>query len=331
MKPSSVYSISQIAKHISARIIGDDTASISGVSSITVAKPGDLTVLKSAAFSRFLPKTKASAVIVTEADAVNCPVTALVVKNPELAFVRALQFLFPTPKSFSGIHPTAIVAKTAVVDPTASIGAHCVIGDNVVIGKNTTLFPHVCVDRDAVIGTDCMIYSHVTLYHAITIGNHVMLHANAVIGADGFGLVNDQGRWEKIPQIGSVVIADDVDIGANTCIDRGALENTVIETGVKIDNLVQIAHNVIVGAHTVIAGCSSIAGSTTVGRHCIIGGSVNIGGHLTICDGVIFTGCAMVTNSVKEPGIYSSGTGLFPNNVWRKVVAKMRRSVRESL
>lgn len=319
------FSISELANHISAKIIGNDQAVISRVAPIMRAQAGDISFLTGSAYKRHLQDTKASAVILKAEDADACPVTALVVNNPELAFARITRFLNPMVKPAAGVHPTAVIAQTAKIDPTASIGANCVIGERVVIGANTVIKPTVSIGDDVTIGSDCWIYSNVTLYERVSIGNRVFLQSGVVIGADGFGLANDRGRWEKIPQIGTVLIADDVEIGANSCVDRGALENTVIETGVKIDNLVQIAHNVVVGAHSVMAGCSSVAGSTVIGKHCVVGGAVTIGGHITICDGAIFTGCAMVTNSVKEPGIYSSGTGLFPNAEWRKVVVHLRR------
>jgi len=327
MKPPHSYSIADLAKHISAKIIGNDKIIITHVAPIQRAKTGDLTFLMGNAYRRYLSDTKASAVILSQADADACAVTALVVKNPEYAFARIAHLFNTAKKPIIGIHPTAVIAKTAHIDSSASIGAHCVIGENVAIGANTILHAGVIISDDVKIGSDCQLYSNITLYHQVTLGNRVILHSGVVIGSDGFGLAHNEGVWEKIPQLGSVSIADDVEIGANTCVDRGALENTMIETGVKIDNLVQIAHNVVIGEHSVIAGCTAIAGSTTIGRHCMIGGSTNIGGHLTICDGTIFTGGAMVTKSIKEPGIYSSGTGLFPNKVWRNVVAKLRRSV----
>ena len=318
------FSITELAKHISAKIIGSDQAIILKLAPIMRAKAGDLTFLTGNVYRRYLPLTKASAVILTGADAADCPVTALVVENPEYAFAQIAHLFNPIRKPPTGIHPTALIAESALVDPSVSIGPYCVVGENVVIGPQTIIHPGVIIHDDVVIGSDCLFYSHVTLYHRVVLGNRVILHSGAVIGADGFGLAHHKGRFEKIPQLGSVVVGDDVEIGANSCVDRGALDNTVIETGVKIDNLVQIAHNVVIGAHTVMAGCSCVAGSTTIGRYCMIGGSAAIGGHLTICDGAIFTGFAMVTKSVKEPGIYSSGTGLLPNADWRKAVVRFR-------
>ena len=319
------FSILDLSKIISAKIIGNDQAIISQLAPIMRAKAGDLTFLTGTSYRRYLAETKATAVILTEADAKACTVTALVVQNPELSFARIAKLFITEKKPASGIHPSSIISKTAQIDPSVSIGAHCVIGNNVVIAANTIIHPGVIVSDDVNIGSDCVIYSRVTLNHQISLGNRVILHSGVVIGADGFGLTHDKGIFEKIPQLGSVIIGDDVEIGANSCVDRGALNNTIVENGVKIDNLVQIAHNVVIGAHTVIAGCAGIAGSTTIGKHCMIGGAVNIGGHLTICDGAVFTGTAMVTKSVNEPGIYSSGTGLLPNLEWRKCAAHFRR------
>lgn len=322
-----MYSIAELAKKIDAKVIGDDQQKITRLAPIAHAAEGELTFLvgTTSAYHRYLENTKASAVILSEENATACPVTALVVKNPELSFARIAALFQTVRRAAPGIHQSAVVAKTALIDPSVSVGALCVIGENVVIGSNTIISPGVILEDNVVIGSDCYLYSHVTLYHHVVLGNRVMIHSGTVIGADGFGLVQNQGCFEKIPQLGSVIIGNDVEIGANTCIDRGALDNTVIKNGVKIDNLVQIAHNVVVGEHTVIAGCSSIAGSTTIGRHCMLGGASGIGGHLTLCDGTILTGAAMVTNSVKESGVYSSGTGLFPSAVWRRMVANLRR------
>lgn len=328
MSTMKSFPIAELAQIISAKVIGDDQAIISQIAPISRAKSGELTFLTSNAYRRYLRETKASAVILSQENCVDCPTTALIVDNPEYAFARIAQLFNPIQKPAAGIHATALIAKSASVDSSASIGAYCVIGENVVIGPKTVLHSGVIIHDDVVIGSDCLFYSHVTLYHRVSLGNRVILHSGVVIGADGFGLAHHQGRFEKIPQLGSVVIADDVEVGANTCIDRGALDNTIIETGVKIDNLVQIAHNVVIGAHSVIAGCSGIAGSTTIGRHCMVGGYTAIGGHLTICDGAIFTGSSMVTKSVKEPGIYSSGTGLLPNADWRKAVVRFRQGIK---
>lgn len=318
-------SLKKIAKEINATIIGDDNIVISDLAPLYRAKAGELSFLANSLHVKHLIDSKASAVILTEENAKNCSTVALIVKNPELAFARVAASFVREKKLSPGIHRTAVIADSAIIHSSASIGAHCVIGENVVIGERTTLFPGTIVSDDVKIGSDCIIYSNVSIYHHVILKNRITLHSGCVIGADGFGLAHDRDHFEKIPQLGSVVIHDDVEIGANTCVDRGALDDTIIENGVKIDNLVQIAHNVVVGAHTAIAGCVAIAGSTRIGRHCMIGGASAIGGHITVCDGVIFTGMAMVTKSIKEPGVYSSGTGLLPNAEWRRCAVRFRR------
>lgn len=321
----SSISLQKIASEINATIIGDDSILISSLAPLYRAKSGELSFLANPKYANQLAASAASAVIVTEEHAKNCPAAALIVKNPELAFARVATLFVKEKKLLPGIHPSAVIADSAVIHSSVSIGAHCVIGDNVVIGERTIVFPGSVIADNVTIGSDCVIYSNVSIYQTVTLKDRIILHSGCVIGADGFGLAHDRDHFVKIPQLGSVYIHDDVEIGANTCVDRGALDDTIIETGVKIDNQVQIAHNVVVGAHTAIAGCVAIAGSARIGRHCMIGGACAIGGHLTICDGVILTGTAMVTKSVKEPGIYSSGTGLLPNKEWRKCAVRFRR------
>src|SRR3989338_205136 len=220
MKSSLSFPILHLAKLISAKIIGDDQLTISRVAPIMSAEKGDLTFLSSSTYKPYLSNTKASAVILSEADVNDCAVTVLIVNNPELAFARIAQLWNPVKKPAPGIHATAVIAKSAVIDPTAFIGAHCVIGENVKIGANTVISTGVVIGDDCVIGSDGWFYSHVTLYHQVHIGNCVILHSGVVIGGDGFGLAQDKGRFEKIPQLGSVIIHDDVEIGVNSCVDR---------------------------------------------------------------------------------------------------------------
>lgn len=325
MKPSQLFSIVDLAKRVDAEIIGDGSVFVSRVAPISRAEPGDLTFLASETHRSFLKTTRATAVLLSAENASHCSTTALIVKNPELAFARIATLFSRFQLPNSGVHATAVIAPTAKIHPTASIGAHCVIGERVEVGANTNILPGSILYDDVRVGANCLLHARVTLHHEVSIGDRVILHTGVIIGADGFGLVQENGRFEKIPQLGAVIIENDVEVGANTCIDRGAMDNTTIEHDVKIDNLVQIAHNVTVGAYTVIAGCASIAGSTRVGRHCIIGGAVTINGHITICDGAIFSGCAMVTKSIKEPGIYSSGTGIMTNAQWRKNAVRFRQ------
>ena len=323
MTPS--YSIAEIAKLINAEVIGDDQLIISRLAPIISAEPGELTFLLGGRYQQFLSKTNASAVILTQTHAAEYAGVSLIVDNPESAFAKLARLFDPYQKPAPGIHQTATIASSAEVSDSASIGAGCVIADNVQIGENTVLSAGVTIGDDVHIGADCALFSNVSVYHGVRIGDRVTVHSGAVIGADGFGLTRSASGWEKMPQIGAVLIHDDVEIGANTCVDRGSLGDTILHNGVKIDNLVQIAHNVIVGKHTAIAGCVAIAGSTTIGANCMIGGTTGIAGHLAIVDGVVFTGGATVTKSVSEPGIYSSGTGLLPNISWRKMAVRLRQ------
>ena len=222
------------------------------------------------------------------------------------------------------MHPSANVAIGAVVDNSASIGAGAVIEDGARIGARTAIGPGCVVGHDAIVGNDCRLAANVTLCHGVRLGERVLIHPGVVIGADGFGIANDGGVWEKVPQLGAVEICDDVEIGANTTIDRGALRDTFIGCGVKIDNLVQIGHNVQIGEHTAIAACVAIGGSAKVGRRCTIGGAASLAGHLEIVDDVHLTATSAVPNSITVPGVYSSGMPVQENRAWRRNVIRMR-------
>lgn len=317
--------LSTLAAAINAEIHGNQNNQVVRVAPIASAKAGELTFLLGGSYRRFLPNTKASAVVLTAEDLAACPCDALVVKNPELAFAKALSFFERKSEIVSGIHSSVIIGEHSEIDPTASISPGCVIGNGVRIGAHAIIGANNVIGDRVVIGSNFHSYPNVSLYHDVVIGDRVILHSGVVLGSDGFGLTNDQGCWIKIPQIGTVVIGNDVEIGANTTIDRGALDNTVIEEGVKIDNQVQIAHNVHVGMHTAIAGCVGIAGSAYIGQHCMIGGGVCINGHITIADRVVITGMAMVLTSIDKPGIYSSGTGIQNNREWRKSAIRFQQ------
>lgn len=317
--------LAELAKKVDAELHGDSSCEISGAASLSAAEPNQISFLMGGHYRQYLPHTKASAVVLTEADLKDCPTNALVVPNPELAFARLLSLFEKRPVVASGVHATVVMGEGCDIHNTASIAAGCVIGEGVKIGANAVISANTVIGDRVQIGENFYAYPNVTLYHDVVIGDRVILHSGVVIGADGFGLTNDKGRWVKIPQLGSVLIGNDVEVGANTSIDRGALEDTVLEEGVKVDNQVQIAHNARIGAHSAVAGCVGIAGSTHIGRHCIIGGGVCINGHLKITDQVIITGMAMVTHSINEPGVYSSGTGLQTNREWRKSAVRFQQ------
>ncbi len=312
------WSLADIAEKISAKLHGDPHCKIDRVESLAVAKPGAITFLANPHYHHYLLTTTASAVILRAEDVKQCNTNALVVDNPELQFARLLNMLYPQTKPTPGIHSSAIIGKDCQIDPSVSIGAYCVIEDRVEIGAETWVGAGSMIGADCKIGGSCHIYPRVTLYNRVKLGNRVIVHSGAVLGADGFGLTHDGRGWVKIPQIGQLIIGDEVEIGANTTIDRGALQNTVIGNGVKMDNLVQIGHNVKIGDHTAIAGCVGIAGSADIGRNCMIGGGAGINGHITVTDQVMVTGMTTVMQSVEEPGVYSSAMNLQKHSVWRR-------------
>jgi UDP-3-O-[3-hydroxymyristoyl] glucosamine N-acyltransferase len=257
-------------------------------------------------------------------DVVHCPVHALVVKDPYLAFVKALRYLNPEPVNQAGIDSTAVISPSATLHSGVSVGAHAVIGAGVVIEENVHIGAGCVIEQNVRIGKNSRLVANITVCRNVRIGASVLIHPGVVIGADGFGIANEAGRWLKIPQTGSVIIGDDVEIGANTTIDRGAIEDTVIGEGVKIDNQVQVGHNCIIGAHTAIAGCAALAGSVTIGKRCMIGGATAIAGHIEIADDVIITGLSGVTNSIKQAGMYSGAMTTTDNLTWRKNMARIR-------
>ncbi|MER2529436.1 MAG: UDP-3-O-(3-hydroxymyristoyl)glucosamine N-acyltransferase [Candidatus Competibacter denitrificans] len=322
-----MVTLGEIAAVASARLQGCDAATvITGVAPLHRAEPGQLSFMTHPRYRPFLSATQASAVILSAEDAVDCPAPAVVAANPQVAYARVAALFEPLCQARPGIHSTAWIDPSAQVAPDAWIGPYCVVEADAVIGAGVYLGPHCVVGERAEIGPHSRLVARVTLCHRVKLGQRVLAHPGAVIGSDGFGLALDTGgRWLKIPQLGSVLIGDDVEIGANTTIDRGALEDTVIEDGVKLDNQIQVAHNVRIGAHSALAGCVGIAGSARIGRHCMLGGGVGIAGHLEITDGVQVTGMSLVTQSITEPGTYSSGLAVEPNRLWNKISARLRR------
>lgn len=321
----SHYFLKELADHLHAKLIGDPHCLINSIAPLDKADKGQISFLHDVKYKQYLASTKASAVIVAPKWAEASTPNLLIVDNPYLAYAKVAALFDNKPRAKQGIHPSVIIGKNCNIAETASIGANCVIGDEVVIGDNTVIHPGTVIGEKCTIGNHCILWSHVTLYYGIKIGNGVIIHSGAVIGADGFGMAKDKGKWHKIPQLGSVVIGDDVEVGANTTIDRGALEDTIIEEGVKLDNQIQVAHNVQIGAHTVIAGCSAIAGSAKIGKNCMFGGGVAINGHIEIADSVVLTALATVPSSITKPGIYSSGTGLQEFAKWRKNIVRFQQ------
>ena len=256
----------------------------------------------------------------------NCPVPRLEMANPYLGYAKLSQLFDPLPaRDVTGIHPTAVVADDAMLGNGVSVQAHAVIEAGVVLGERVVVGAGSVIGADSVVGDDTRLHANVTVCHGVVVGKRVILQSGCVIGGDGFGFAHDGAGWHKIAQLGGVVLGDDVEVGSCSSIDRGALGDTIIGNDVKIDSQVQIAHNVIIGDHSALAGCVGIAGSTTVGKHCMLGGGVGLSGHLTICDGVQVTGMSLVTNSIHEPGVYSSGTGAMNNTQWRKNAVRFKQ------
>ncbi|HEB92478.1 MAG TPA: UDP-3-O-(3-hydroxymyristoyl)glucosamine N-acyltransferase [Gammaproteobacteria bacterium] len=322
-----MFSLAELAERLGARLEGEGGCRVSRVATLTSAGEGDIAFITHKRYRSQLADTRATAVLLRQADSefVRDGVHSLVVEDPYLAYAQVARWLNPEPDEGHGVHPSAVVDPTADVHTSAWVGPQCVIEAGAVIGADCRIGPGCVVGRDAVIGEGGRLVANVTLCHGSRIGRRVLIHPGVVVGADGFGLANDQGRWVKIPQLGRVVIGDDVDIGANTTIDRGAIDDTVIEDGVKLDNLVQVAHNVHIGAHSAIAGCTGIAGSARIGRHCALGGGVGIVGHLQIADHVTVTGMSMVSHTITEPGVYSSGTPLQENAKWHRNYVRFKQ------
>lgn len=308
MGKALAYDLKTIASHLDAKLIGDASKIITGIASLDVADEQQLTFITKNNFetSQLLKHTKAGVIISGDDVSISDDSNWLIVKNPRLAFAKAAELFNHKKIHLKGIHPSAAIAKDSKLAETAVIGANVCIGHNSFVGENTIIKAGAVIGDDVIIGANCII------------------HEGAVIGSDGFGNANDNGVWFKVPQLGGVIIHDDVEIGANSTIDCGAIGNTIIHKGVRIDNLVQIAHNVEIGEHTAIAAQSGIAGSTIIGKYCMLAGQSAVNGHVQIADYVTITGQGMITTSIKEPGVYSSGTGYMSNNLWRKMVVRLR-------
>jgi UDP-3-O-[3-hydroxymyristoyl] glucosamine N-acyltransferase len=316
--------LGDLAEALETELHGDPDLLIEGVGTLQSASAGQLSFFSNPLYRRYLKTTQAAVVILSDEEASECPVSVLVSDNPYLAYARAATMLVSSPKNDAGIAESAVVSDSAEIDQTATVSACCVVGQRVRIGPRVFIGPGCVIESDCEIGADTQLVARVTLCRETRLGVRCLIHPGAVLGADGFGLANDQGRWVKVPQLGRVWVGDDVEIGANTTIDRGALEDTVLHNGVKLDNLVMIAHNVEVGEHTAIAGCSGIAGSTKVGSHCTLGGQTGLAGHLTIGDNVHFSGATLVTRSFPHAGYFSGNLPAMENGAWRKMVARLR-------
>lgn len=303
---------------------GESKTRVWRVADLLTAETGCLSFLGDPKYRRHLMATRASVVILTEADADASAVPVLISRNPYLSFARAARILYPRPELVGGVHPSAVLDPSAQVDATAWIGPTSVIEAGAQIGPRVFVGPGCIIGEGVRIGEDSRLVARVTLCRSTVVGRRALLHPGAVIGRSGFGFARDGERWVRIPQVGRAVLGDDVEIGANTTVDRGAIGDTVIQDGVKLDNHIQIGHNVQIGENTAMAAMTGISGSTHFGRNCTVSGAVGVAGHLEIGDRVHFTGQAMVTRSFPDPGSYSSGIPAMPSGEWRRNVARFR-------
>jgi len=321
----TAISLAELATITGGELHGDANAMVTMVAPMDKAQEGHVTFLSNPKYAKHLTDCQATVVMVKEAQREACTGNALVVADPYVAFAKVAQALDTTPAPATLIAPSAVVADDAVVGENVSIGANAVIESGVVLGDNAVIGAGCFIGKNAKIGANTKLWSNVSIYHEVVLGEYCLVQANTVIGSDGFGYANEKGEWIKIPQLGTVVIGNRVEIGSCTTIDRGALEDTIIEDNVILDNQLQIAHNVQIGYGTAMAGGTIVAGSTKIGKYCIIGGGTVINGHIEIVDGVTITGMGMVMRGISEKGMYSSGIPLQPNKEWRKTATRVHR------
>jgi len=316
--------LGELAVRFGCELSGDPDVSVDHVAPLQSAGPGAVSFLANPRLSSQLAATRAAAVVLEPRSAAACPVAALITSNPHALFARIAGLLHPPAPLAPGIHPTAIVDARAQIDASCEIGPYAVIAAGAVLGPRCLIGPACLIGAAARMGPDCRLLGRVTLEHGVLLGARVLIHSGAVIGADGFGLARERGRWLKVPQVGGVRIGDDVEIGANTTIDRGAMDDTVISDGVKLDNQIQVGHNVLIGAHTAIAACTGISGSVRIGERCMIAGGSGLAGHIEICDDVVLTGMSMVAHSVTKPGVYTSVIPVEPIRRWWRVLTTLK-------
>jgi UDP-3-O-[3-hydroxymyristoyl] glucosamine N-acyltransferase len=319
------YTLKELANKIGASVHGNENCLIDSIATLLNAKEKQIAFLSNIKYRQQLSETKASAVIITQDCLDDCQTNALVMANPYMGYALLAQLLDTTPRTSESIHPSAVIDATAIIGHNVSIGANAVIESDVELADGVSIGAGCFIGKQVKIGANTSLWANVSIYHRVEIGNNCLIQSNTVIGSDGFGYANHQGKWIKIPQLGSVIIGNNVEIGASTTIDRGALDDTIIKDGVILDNQIQIAHNVVIGENTAMAACSVVAGSTVVGKNCTMAGLVGVNGHINIADGCVFTGFAMVTKNITKSGVYSSGLPAQPNKEWQKTNARIRK------
>jgi UDP-3-O-[3-hydroxymyristoyl] glucosamine N-acyltransferase len=330
-EPAFLISAAQLVNQFGGILVGDKEAKVSKLGTLAEADKFSLSFLANPKYRNQLKQTQAAIVLIQESARSDLPgsATAIVCEQPYLYYARVSQ-LFGQPLPPVSIHPSATIHPSAVIGDGVSIGANVCIDAGSSIEDQCVLMANVVVGKNCSIGKNSQLYPNVTVYHGCSIGEHCIVHSGAVIGADGFGFAPSEQGWQKITQVGGVVIGNRVEIGANTCIDRGAIGDTQIGDGCKLDNQIQIAHNVKVGANTVMAACVGVAGSAVIGERCMIGGAAGILGHLSIADGVTISAMSLVTRSIAEPGMYTGVFPLMPNREWERsaVIVKQLEQLR---
>lgn len=322
MTQNKSYTLGELAELLKLDLIGDDDCVVTGIGTLKNAVSGQLSFLSNIAYVDQLSNTKASAVILSSRHESSCPTNKLVSANPYVSFAEATALFSDAPSMVKGIHPSAHIDSSVSVPADAGIGANAVIEKGVVLGRGVAIGSGCFIGEGCAIGDNSRLRSGVTLYHKVKLGSRVTIHTGSVIGADGFGFAFDGEKSVKIHQLGGVLIGDDVEIGASTTIDRGAIEDTVIANGVKIDNQVQIGHNCVIGEHSVLCGCVALAGSVTIGKYCIMGGGSGAVGHITIADKTQVSAMSLVSQSIVDPDIYSSGTGQMRTSDWKRAIVR---------
>ena len=316
--------LAELAVRFGCSLRGDPDVQVERVATLGHASAGAISFLANPRYRGQLERTRASAVILAAEHAQRCPVAALIAADPYATYARVAALLHPLPRPAPGVDPRAVVAADAQVDVRASVGPCAVIESGARVGAGARIGAGCIVGAGAHVGAEAQLGANVVIGRDVRIGARTIVHPGAVIGADGFGFAREPEGWLKVPQLGSVQVGADVEIGTLTSIDRGAIEDTVIEDGVKLDNNIQVAHNVHIGAHTIIAACVGISGSTVIGKRCMIAGAVGFVGHLHIADDVVITGQTMVNRSISEPGVYSSALPMDEASRWRKNSARFR-------
>ena len=319
------FTLNQLAKEVDGRVLGNGDCVIECARPVEDSASGAISYVGSAKFSRFLKDTRAEAVVISAEFENEVALPAIVVTNPRAAFAKITALLHPAFRHAPGVHPTAVIDSTAQVSASATVSANAVIEAGAIVEDLAYIGPGCVVGRDSVIGRNVQLNANVTVYHGCRIGDDCIIHSATVIGADGFGFEPENGQWLKIPQVGGVVIGKNVEIGACSTVDRGALKDTIIEDGVKLDNHIQIAHNVYVGANTVMSNGVGVAGSTRIGKNCLIGGMTGIKDNIEITDDVIITAMSLVSKPLTRPGSYSSNTPIDDTRTWRKNSARFRQ------